>query len=252
MKIHYMALLLCASLSGEALSKATLQITQLSLQESVQTTQQKQLQILISEALAEFESTSREQWSYKVSRYENEEGDISSRIEIHDASKPDGQRWQLASIDGKVPSDEQQRGFAEQKAEQATAKKQKSISVRLGKIIQIETLQVATEDEQILQATFDVSFPEFAEKATENLTGHLTYNKSEQFIETIEIINNGNFSPMLTADISDFKMVFVFQRIDKAILPLEYRLSMKGTYAFFAEINELSRDTFSDYRFIAQ
>ncbi len=35
----------------------------------------------VSSALEEFEQTRRENWSYKLSRYENEEGDVTSSIE---------------------------------------------------------------------------------------------------------------------------------------------------------------------------
>ncbi len=35
----------------------------------------------VTQAITKFEGTTREHWAYQVSRYENEEGDITSSIE---------------------------------------------------------------------------------------------------------------------------------------------------------------------------
>ncbi|MDC0601386.1 hypothetical protein OAP14_00005, partial [Aliiglaciecola sp.] len=59
------------------------------------------------------------------------------------------------------------------------------------------------------------------------------------------------FSPMFSAKITDFKLTITFDKIDSYILPLQNKLSMKGTFAFFTDIDEESLDTFSEYRFIA-
>ena len=43
-------------------------------------------QVLINDAITQFEQTPREQWSYQVARYENEAGDITTSLERFNAN----------------------------------------------------------------------------------------------------------------------------------------------------------------------
>jgi hypothetical protein len=54
----------------------------------------------VNRAIIKFENTNEELWSYKISRYEDEEGDISSRIEQH--SPQSSSRWLLKQINGAI------------------------------------------------------------------------------------------------------------------------------------------------------
>ena len=71
----------------------------------------------VNHAITKVEQTQRELWSYDISRYENEEGDISSSIEQH--SPQSNERWLLKQINGQLPTKKQIKKFAKNKQEQS-------------------------------------------------------------------------------------------------------------------------------------
>lgn len=208
------------------------------------------LQSTIAAAISQFEQRSRRDWAYRVDRYENEEGDISSSIELYDpANAPDSQ-WQLLSINGRTPDNKQQRKFAAAKQQQAKAAGQQSFSVTLSELIQLDSLQLTFDSPQYLQASFGVHLSQLGNDVSKKLQGSLRFNKTLHYIDSIEISNTANFSPLFSANISEFNLTLRFTKIDNAILPQQQQMRMKGTFAFFTQIDEVSTDTFSDYRYV--
>lgn len=208
---------------------------------------------VIAQAIAAFEATPRSNWSRLVERYENEEGDISSRVERYDASLPKGQRWVLLQLNGETPSDKEQRKYQQKRQKQydkKTESQESNFSFSLKELIQIPTLTLESEDDNYLRANFKVSLSQLGDEASNHLQGLLTYNKQQQFIETIDIANTASFSPIFSAKISELAIQFNFQKIDASILPLSNNMTMKGSWAFFTEIDEVSKDTYSDYQYV--
>jgi hypothetical protein len=52
---------------------------------------------------------------------------------------------------------------------------------------------------------------------------------------------------MFTANITDLAINFTFSHINGAVLTKQNEMKMKGSFAYFTEINETSLDRFSDY-----
>lgn len=268
MKKIYNTLLICAGLSvfpilaNDNLTEEGSSQEQTSVPQFSQTLTQQALQDKIAQAITHYEQSPRDQWSYQISNYENEEGDISSSIEKFDPTMEINKQWTLLSINGETPTEKQQQKFAKNKlkrAEKNAARKEKqkdskdqNFSLQFRELIQIDSLQLASETPYKLQANFNVNLEKLGKKASKKLRGHITYDKQQQFIEHIVITNTDNFSPVFSAEITDFKISFDFAKINDAILPQEYQLSMKGTFAFFTEIEEVSTNTFSDYRFVSE
>lgn len=250
MNKKYWLLIACMGFAVQSLASDTKSVAASQMNDEQQA--QGSLQHTISQAIAKFEQTSRQDWSYRITRYENEEGDISSSIELFDPIKEQHEQWSLLRIDGQAPTEKQVKKFVKSKRKEKDDSDQQSLSVKLGDIILLNSLQLVSEDQNHLRASFDVYLSQLGEEATENLKGSLIFAKDEQFIESIEIINKGEFSPVFSAAITDFKLSFRFVKIDSAILPQQNDLSMKGTFAFFTEIDEVSTDTYSDYQYVGQ
>lgn len=208
------------------------------------------LQNVISQAITQFENTPRHEWSYRITRYENEEGDISSSEAVFDPSLAQTKQWLLLNVDGQKASPKQAKKFVKTKQKQTDESESNNISLKLRDIIHVTSLQLVSDSPKKMTASFTVTLSQLGDSATENLSGLLSFDKNRQFIETIEIHNTDTFSPMFSADISDFKLTLQFTKINNAILPLQHDLSMKGTFAFFTDIDEVSIDTFSDYRYV--
>lgn len=210
------------------------------------------LQRTIAAAISQFEQRSRRNWAYRIDRYENEEGDVSSSIELFDPAKAADNQWQLLSINGRQPDNKQQRKFAAAKQQQVKNAGQQNFSVRLSELIQLESLQLTFDSPQYLQASFQVYLSQLGEDVSKKLQGSLRFNKAQHYIDSIEISNTADFSPLFSANISAFSLTLRFTKIDNAILPLQQQMRMKGTFAFFTQIDEVSTDTFSDYRYVAK
>lgn len=205
----------------------------------------------VLEALSQFENTKREEWAFTVSRYEDEEGDVSSSIEVHQPHIEAAKRWRLVEQNGETPTKKQQDKFVKRKLKQASNKdKGQSFTLRLRGLIREETLALSSETETQFTMTFNVSIKRLGEDAEEKLIGSLIYDKDKQYIEGIEIVNHEAFSPMFMVSISTFNLTLDFQKIGQAIVPKENRMRMKGKMSFLTEIDERSVDTFTDYQYV--
>ena len=202
----------------------------------------------VNRAIIKVEQTQREFWSYKISRYENEEGDISSSIEQY--SPQASEQWLLKQINGQLPTSKQVKNFAIKKQEQNNTKQQGSnIQLKLRELINHESLSLVSTNEKNIVMAFNVQLKKLGKDSIGKLQGQLIYQKDKQFIEKISIWNNAEFSPMFTAKITDLAITFTFSHIDGAVLTKQNEMKMKGSFAYFTEINETSLDVFSDYHY---
>ena len=215
------------------------------------TTKLTLLQDKVNRAIIKFENTDKTLWSYTVSRYENEEGDISSSVEQH--SPHSNQQWTLKRINGQQPTEKQIKQFVKNKKKRNNNDKQgKNIQFPLRKLIKPESLSFVSNDDKSIVLAFDVHLERLGKDSIGKLTGKLIYQKQKQFIEKITIWNNADFSPMLTANITDLIMSFTFLDINGAVLIKQNKLEMKGSFAYFTRINETSQDEFSDYVYLGE
>lgn len=216
--------------------------------------QKNALQQQIDHAISQFENTPRKQWAYQVKNYENEEGEISSSLESYDPSRTSGKPWLLLSINGETPNKKQIKKFDKRKkqASEAAEKEEQSIRFRLRDLIVIDSLQLVSQNNYSLQASFNVELERLGSSASKKLKGVLTYDKDNEYIEKIEINNTDSFSPIFSADIKEFTLTMNFDKLNGAVLPEKYEMNMKGSFAFFTEIDEVSQSTFSDYRFVGE
>lgn len=205
----------------------------------------------VKQAIDKFEQTKQKHWSYEVSRYKNEEGEITSSIERYQPNTTAQSPWSLHRINDQVPSKKQQEEYIEKKREHQKKKSEgTSYSIVLREIIQFDTLTFVKESSHYIEMNFDVFLTQFGAKASSQLQGSLLYNKQQQFIETLTITNKEAFSPMFSATLDDFKLAISFTQINEQVLTSRQDMTMKGTYAFFREIDEVAHTIFSSYQYL--
>jgi len=204
----------------------------------------------INQAISDIINTPHKEWSVRIEHFENEEGDITSSVEQYTPHADIEKKWTLVSINGEQPTKKQIKAFTKKKLKRAENKKDdKSISLSLNSLIQQETLQLLESNEQHLKVGFQVQhIKRLGDDAIGKLEGFISYDRNNAFIEQIEIVNNAEFSPIFSANISDLKLTFNFVKIDNAILPKQQEMMMKGSFAYFTEIDEISTVTYSGYQ----
>ncbi|TQV87082.1 hypothetical protein [Aliikangiella coralliicola] len=206
----------------------------------------------VETSIKQFEDMDRKRWSFKVVRYEDEEGDVTTSTEVYTPNEDKFKRWSLLELNGKTPTQKQIKKFIKKKVKASKKKDDDSAnySIRLRELIDIDSLNLTNENETHKTMSFDVYIEKLGDDAIGKLDGELTFSKHQQYIDSIQITNNSEFSPVFSASITDFKLVFKFKKMKNAILPVENSMDMKGSFAFFTEIDETSNERYSDYVYV--
>jgi len=210
-----------------------------------------QLKKKISTAITNFEQTPRKKWAHQINRFENEEGDITSSIERFTPNLQSNKQWQLIKSNGEKPTVRQQKKFIKNKMKQANKKgEDTSYAMSFREIINQKSVQFILDNGSHIEASFVVDIEQLGEDAQGKLQGTLFYNKEFEFIEEVIVVNTAEFSPMFSANISELTLTFNFINIDGAVLPQQTKMQMKGRFAYFTEIDEVSTDTYSNYEYV--
>lgn len=203
----------------------------------------------VIQAIANISDAQRKDWAVHISHYENEEGDITSSIERYTPHENPSKRWTLLRINDQVPSDKQRKKFAKKKLERAENKDEgEGYSVNFNTLIVQDSLQLLSDNSSEVEVGFRVRLDEFGDDAQSKLQGTLLYSKQQDYIETITISNSDEFSPMFSASISELELSFNFIKLSDVVLPQKIEMQMKGSFAYFTEIDEISTTTYSDYQ----
>lgn len=203
------------------------------------------LKTSIAQAITLFEKTPMKAFSYRVSRYENEEGTETSSIELYSPHLDNENRWELIEKNNRQPTLEEKQSFIEQKRAQDA-----DISVSLSELIVLDSLRTIAVKGNAVHAHFDVQLEKLGAEASSHLKGELIYDANKQYIQQVEVTNVDSFSPMFAASINTLKVTMTFIQKGEAILPTTVSMTMKGRFAFVSEINETSSDRYSDYIFV--
>mgnify|MGYP000471332356 CR=1 FL=1 len=219
------------------------------------TTDLTQAKSLIIQAMKKVESTSLSHWKYDVSHYENEEGEVTSSLERHEpnvnnanSSNEFNSKWQLLQLNDKTPTKKQIKNYLKEKQTRADNKKQgKGLSISLPEIIDLPSLQLVSQTNVQTEMTFDVVIEQLGDDAIGKLKGRLRYNNQKEFIETITITNSEDFSAMFGSNITELEMVLEFIQMKNSVLPKQNNMILKGTFAYFIEIDEVSSAKYFNY-----
>lgn len=103
-------------------------------------------QQLVLKSLHLFESTDRKQWSFKVIRYENEEGDVTSSIETYTPNLDASKQWSLLQQNGRSPSNNQIKKYIKRKVKATKRNEKKAdFSIKLRDLIDLDSLVLVKE-----------------------------------------------------------------------------------------------------------
>ena len=203
----------------------------------------------VIQAIADIADAPRKEWAVQVANYENEEGDVTSSVERYAPNEDKTKQWTLLTINEQTPTKRQLKKYLKDKRKQAKDKAEgKSLSINLKTLIKQDTLKLIADEGTHAELGFDVHMPKLGDDAVGKLTGTLIYSKQNDYIEVVNVVNKEAFSPMFSASISQLKVSLNFVKLDKVVLPQQYQMQMKGTFAYFTQIDEQSTTTFSDYQ----
>lgn len=200
---------------------------------------------LANSAITKLELTDVSAWAFEAAMYESEEGDVSSSLQRHEPTADSRGSWSLLMIDGGKPTEKQQQKFRRDKMKSKHSDQDFGIAIR--KILNLPSITLSSETDSHIMMSFDVRLERLGEDSWGKLAGMAHYHKEGAFIERIEINNKDEFSPMFGSSISELTLSLDFIQVNGSVLIKQKDLQMKGSFAHFMEIDEVSSDKYSKY-----
>lgn len=217
----------------------------------------------VQKALEVMDEGDLELWAYTIKT----EMLDKTVIEHFDPSKPDGEQWQLISVNGQNPSADEMEEYNDRKKkererqeskdqdEQDEEKNGKTISLGLNKMIDQNGLTLIKKESGLEE----YSFQPLAEKKDDDemmkyLTGTLIIDTKAQerpYIEQLILYSQETFSPAFSVKISRFRTDMRFQAVHEGgpIFPHTIKTEIEGKAMIFKKIDEKVTVTYSEYEY---
>lgn len=199
-------------------------------------------------AIERLAATELEGWAY--TRTLQSDGRIV--VDRHDPSLPGEEHWQLVSVDGLAPSEEDWRDYRRKRAnhaEQEQDKRRYEVN-DLATMLIADSLQAVSSQGQSQTYRFRLQSPD-GRKASlyAGLSGELTLhaNHEQPFIERVRIWSDEPISPAFGVRLSNFGFEMRFTDHGDHVLPATMDLTMEGRAFVFKDLGNQFQVFFSDH-----
>ncbi len=192
-------------------------------------------------ALRTFRTEPPPGWSFT----QTTSGAGKSTVERCDAAKPDFDRWALVQQDGRAPTDDEARRYAEGRTRRSRGGVAPTIASQLD-LAAVETLRSDAE-----RATFrcPLKRPESGDKTAEFLRATIVLHKPTQTIESLELGSIAEFKPTFGVTVAEMRttMTYSLPRGATPSLPQKVAVKMRGRAFLVKSLDADLSVTFSDY-----
>jgi len=205
---------------------------------------------LVEKAIENMEKTDIDGWSYTVTTSRSGK----KTIERHDASKPDGARWQLLLKNDQTPTVDEIEEYLGAKHDQAERKKRRGKDEKENEIsamVDTSSLKLLAEDSARATYSFRMKIDDEGDrKFADQVEGTLVVDKALPHVERLEMKSLDEIKPVTGVRISEFHVLMRFDH-DKAtgsILPRTIETTIKGRAFLVKTLDEEISVTFADYK----
>ena len=192
-------------------------------------------------ALKNFRSEVPKGWSFT----QTTEAEGKSTVERCDAAKPEWERWSLVQKNGRAPTADEQKDYAEGRSRRSRAGTAPKITDQLD----YTTLEVVSDSAERTQYRFRVRPGESRDKTAPFLRATLTVHKPTHTIETVELTNASEFSPTLGVKITTLQtlMTYYLPTDELPSFPQKVVTRVRGTAFWFKSLDADMTVMFSDF-----
>jgi hypothetical protein len=168
-----------------------------------------------------------------------------SLVERCDAAKPAFDRWSLVGKNGRPPTADEARHYAEMRSRRSRGGTAPSV------VNQFDLTTVETVAETVERATFRCGLKP-AEKGDETaafLRATIIVHKPTSTVESIELASTGEFSPTFGVKIAEMKTRMTYRPPsgETPLLPQAVETRVRGRAFWFKSLDAEMTVTFSDY-----
>lgn len=203
-----------------------------------------ELHPLAVKALDDFEALEIDGWSYTVTTTSKN----GKKVERHDATRSEGQRWTLVLLDGRNPSAPEQDEYRLEKAEQRKRREKGKNTRRTD--VDRSTLRLVSETDHSVTFSFRPKTDGEADAMfMKEVWGTLVVNKDGGWVENFELASASEIRPMAGVKVTEFRLVMSFRRdpTSGSILPESIRSRVRGRAFVVKSLDDDTEVRFTGY-----
>lgn len=196
---------------------------------------------LALQALENLEAIDEDAWSYTRMTTSRE----GTRVERHEAGRPEGERWTLLRVNGRAPTSKEIAEFRKEREKLRKARRE-----RKGDDPDVDHSSIRLVSETAERATFSFRPKEgsgFEAKFAEQIAGTLVVQKDGAWAERFELRSRAPIAPVPGVKVSNFHLTMTFQKIAGEVLPSSIEISMRGRAFLVKSLDEDRTTRYSDF-----
>lgn len=195
----------------------------------------------LATALQSFQSEPPRGWSFT----QTTRAAGKSTVERCDATKPEFSRWSLVQKDGRTPTAEELKDYAEARSRRSRA----GTAPNLVDQLVLDAIEVVEDTPEKITYRCPLRQGESRDNTALHLRATIVVHKPTRIIESVELANIEPFSPTFGVKISALKTIMSYSLPAAEIpsLPQVVATHVRGTAFLFKSLDADMTVTFSDY-----
>lgn len=201
---------------------------------------------LFRDALLFSTATDLEQWHYLRTRH----GEERVLVDRHDPTMPGEAHWQLVSIDGREPTEDERRDYEKDRADHSDAD-ERANNEDWVKVIAPDSVRLLGTEGDAQRFGYRMQSPDGRRQALfASLEGDLLVvdDADPAWIREVRLWNTDTLRPALGVRIDTVKLVFRFTRQGDWVIPTELQARWEGEFLMLKDIGDELRFTLADFR----
>jgi hypothetical protein len=192
-------------------------------------------------ALGKFRADPPPGWSFT----QTTTGEGHSMVERSDATRPEFARWTLLQRDGRAPTEEELKTYAEGRSRRSRTGTAPSLTDQLD----LESAEIVADDPERVTCRFRLRPGEDRDRTSAFLRATVVIHKATRAFESIELANAEEFSPTFGVRIGEMntRMIYSLPDANKPSLIQRVETRMRGTAFWFKSLDAKMTVIFSDY-----
>jgi len=203
---------------------------------------------IIASSLSSVDKTQSGSWEYQINKVLTVDGKTNITIEKFSPDEDVYRQWFLEKINNKAPNNKQLEEYLADKREEIGEGILSKENNSLIKLIDINSLQIESDNNEIVQLSFNGFYPKFGDGAMGKIDGVLTLDLKNNYVTQIKLKNNEEFTARVILHIKQWKMMLFFDKYQETIVLKERQLNTKGTVAIFKDIEVSAHVIFDHYQ----
>jgi hypothetical protein len=165
----------------------------------------------------------------------------------HDPRRPSSERWQLLTVDGRAPSDDEIEEYRKDKAHDHSNNGEH----RVNALVEPDSVRLIEESDKYWLLSFD---PDDEEEMMGSVDATIRINKADGHLEYIDLRNHSLIKPAFGIRISKLitRLTFGAAVADGPIVPLSTQLEAKGRAYLFVSFDEQELHRNSDFEYVGE